>query len=915
MYYKCCMCNATRQDAILYHFPSNEKRLQMWLKCLPSARDDLKALTQKQLSKLFVCSKHFEVRFVTQKSRLVGSAYPTLFSAEEISRGTPSQNENVDPQTDHTYCRKRHFDHTYAKQKPLAELPLNTGGMQPVDVPGTSHISVACEDFPSTTGTTTFSGSLNTVVLKTKARARKRIINKIKDLTPTGKVIYKEYQKAKDEANFLKRARRALKFSKDKSFEELTKEMNPFAKTIMKMQINLCSKSKKGRRFTEEEKLIALSIMKQSPKCYRFLHKIFVLPSRSTLNKMVAKLSIGPGICQQVFDLLKKEVATWDEKKKICSVIFDEMSLDTALTYDKNRDCINGFVELNEKQNQFADHALVFMLRGAVYKWQQPIAFYYCQGATSGTELKKILRDVVAVLVECGLKPICVICDQGTSFQAALKSFREDTKRDQILADQEPDGSVTISGVNLSIIYDPSHLIKGIRNNFLNKNIVMDGKISKWTDIVDVYETDCKHTESRLLHKLNDQHVIPEKIKKMKVKNCVKVLSSTVSAALSYTAQFSHYADGRPVSGTIKNTAETVLFFDRLFDSINGAGSAKEARGKLRTAVTKKSPHHKFWTEAIRKLENLKFIDSAGKEKSVPSVKNFVITLKSYMRLWQILHEQHIKVMRPRYFNSDPIENFFGQVRAYNYRNNDPNCHSFNCTFKSLLITRFIKFHSENFNCEDDPADQVLNLQVLFDEKKSNESRPGNSPSEKNIEVIVEQARRERMNIHSRAYTAGWVVKKIFSKLKISCKNCNNSMTSERGDIHDWISHREYNKARKVLKYPSEAAVRCFGTVVRETNEYLEINAHNNQVAKKISDHIFAKYSFDFIDCTEHKSVLLTHFIVLTVRFTIMNWCNILNKILKGTDVSRLQEKDLPAMQKKAFEKFKKKLKNKSFNK
>lgn len=123
-----------------------------------------------------------------------------------------------------------------------------------MDVPGTSHISVACEDFPSTTGTTTFSGSLNTVVLKTKARARKRIINKIKDLTPTGKVIYKEYQKAKDEANFLKRARRALKFSKDKSFEELTKEMNPFAKTIMKMQINLCSKSKKGRCFTEEEK-------------------------------------------------------------------------------------------------------------------------------------------------------------------------------------------------------------------------------------------------------------------------------------------------------------------------------------------------------------------------------------------------------------------------------------------------------------------------------------------------------------------------------------------------------------------------------------------------------------------------------------------------------------------------------------
>lgn len=79
------------------------------------------------------------------------------------------------------------------------------------------------------------------------------------------------------------------------------------------------------------------------------------------------------------------------------------------------------------------------------------------------------------------------------------------------------DGTVNISGLHLSVVYDPSHLLKGIRNNFLVKDIVYDGKISKWGDILDVYNTDNDHTEMRLLHKLNDQHVIPEKIKKMKV--------------------------------------------------------------------------------------------------------------------------------------------------------------------------------------------------------------------------------------------------------------------------------------------------------------------------------------------------------------------------------------------------------------
>ena len=133
----------------------------------------------------------------------------------------------------------------------------------------------------------------------------------MKKLSPTCQMLYKEYKKAKQQKDFYKRAKKALKFNKETSFEKLTAHMNPYAKKIMKMQINLCTKNKKGRRFTWEEKLIALSIMKQSPKCYRFLHKIFILPSRSTLNKMVTKLNIGTGICPQVFELMKKEVCTF----------------------------------------------------------------------------------------------------------------------------------------------------------------------------------------------------------------------------------------------------------------------------------------------------------------------------------------------------------------------------------------------------------------------------------------------------------------------------------------------------------------------------------------------------------------------------------------------------------------------------
>lgn len=79
------------------------------------------------------------------------------------------------------------------------------------------------------------------------------------------------------------------------------------------------------------------------------------------------------------------------------------------------------------------------------------------------------------------------------------------------------DDVIAINGHTLSVIYDPPHLLKGLRNNFLVKNIKFNGTLAKWSDLVEIYKADCNHGQMRLMHKLNDEHIIPEKIKKMKV--------------------------------------------------------------------------------------------------------------------------------------------------------------------------------------------------------------------------------------------------------------------------------------------------------------------------------------------------------------------------------------------------------------
>jgi len=82
-------------------------------------------------------------------------------------------------------------------------------------------------------------------------------------------------------------------------------------------------------------------------------------------------------------------------------------------------------------------------------------------------------------------------------------------------------------------IFDVPHLIKCIRNNLITKDLIfcIDGveKRAKWSHILELYNEDCQ-----MLPRLSDNHVIPEKILKMKVKCAAQVFSQRVSSTMNF---------------------------------------------------------------------------------------------------------------------------------------------------------------------------------------------------------------------------------------------------------------------------------------------------------------------------------------------------------------------------------------------
>lgn len=108
------------------------------------------------------------------------------------------------------------------------------------------------------------------------------------------------------------------------------------------------------------------------------------------------------------------------------------------------------------------------------------------------------------------------------------------------------DETITLHGQKIIVLYDPPHLLKGIRNNFLEKDIEIDvhekrlnvKTVASWNIIETAYKMDIySNLLNRQLKNLTDQHIIKNKIKKMKVKLAAQVFSATLSAFIEYNSQ------------------------------------------------------------------------------------------------------------------------------------------------------------------------------------------------------------------------------------------------------------------------------------------------------------------------------------------------------------------------------------------
>lgn len=313
---------------------------------------------------------------------------------------------------------------------------------------------------------------------------------------------------------------------------------------FLQSQIAMQSKKSRGRRFSIEDKIFSLSLLKQSPRAYRLLQKTFALPSRKTLMKVLSQVPFEIGLNSHILNALKVSVSKMDPENRICSLIFDEMSLEPSLGYNKKTDSINGFEDCGDgKKQKFADHAMIFMARGLRKKWKQPIAYFFSEHGMSSPHIVRNLKEIISSLHNIGLKVVATICDQHSTNCRAINMLKDETERTFQLAGIENRlQGFSINGEEIVPLYDVPHLLKGVRNNLLDKPASFTWKngvqTAMWGDIIRLYELDVGDFDTKMCYKLTDAHIYKEKIKKMKVKHASQVFSHRVSSTMRGLATF-----------------------------------------------------------------------------------------------------------------------------------------------------------------------------------------------------------------------------------------------------------------------------------------------------------------------------------------------------------------------------------------
>lgn len=511
-----------------------------------------------------------------------------------------------------------------------------------------------------------------------------------------------------------------------------SKYLKGTALELFKTLMNFANTPKKGRRYSKVKKNFCMGLYFQSPRAYRFMSKIFHLPTTRMIRYWLSDVYMEVGWNNSVFSFLEKKSSTMSTEDKLCGITFDAISIKSGVYYQQSNDKIVGFEDCGQycQGEKPAQYAMVFMAKGLCRKWKHVLGYFLFSKSISAEILKNMIYDCITKLTSCGFHPKFIVCDQDATNRCAFSKMNISAAKPYI--DFQND--------KIFCFYDTPHLLKSTRNIFTKYDIQIGNDIARWNHVVHFYESDKIHP-IRIAPKLTDSHIDSNSFEKMKVKYATQILSRTVASGLYTYASLG----GLPKEAT--STATFISNINELFDVFNS--SVRNHYRPRKCAIDGNNGNLEFLNAMRTWIESWKII---GTNRKIPSVQGWLLNISSLQSLWEDVSATYkFQYLLTRRINQDCLENFFCCIRKAGGNNYTPNVQQLKNAMKNVVCNGMLS-DAYNGNCIDDVTPVLSSINKFDQSINSQHPRNFSEDTECSNSDKISQIESEEMNIVMKKY-------------------------------------------------------------------------------------------------------------------------------------------------------------------
>uniref|UniRef100_A0A1E1X262 Putative tick transposon n=1 Tax=Amblyomma aureolatum TaxID=187763 RepID=A0A1E1X262_9ACAR len=681
-----CATNARKDPTVKYHeFPCELQRREAWLKNISRQGLSGKGSKWEPSDRSLVCSLHFtenDYKKNTKVRLLLPTAVPTVFDKYPQYM----QKENVDLRkrqrrnfTDSTVVGVGHESGNLGESANVSESLVHSpsdevealnpvAGIEPCGCP----VDQACQT------TLDFVHVLQEAKkvenrLKRKAARQGKQLQKLQTELDDTKELLQVYRDNKETQAFLRVLKEAEKGDKAAAF--------------IRNQVAIFNKKKPAYN----EGILRECVLWKacSNKGYEHVRSrgLLKLPCRATLQNYVGHSTGEIGVTSLIRERLRVEhEGLAVEQEAYCSLIVDEMSISQKVVYDRQVDKIFGLVDMGPEDQpstapQVANRLLCFVLRGLSTAYVIPVGYFFTR-CLKNDKLSTMTMEVMKAVEDVGFRVLRIVTDNHQTNVALFKGLSEDGT----LAHAVPHPLRT--GHPLFLSFDPNHLIKNLRTNFLEREMT-DGEslIQGGFYLKKLFEI-----QSQLLVKpvrfLTRAHVEPNNLEKMKVCRATQIFSAPTVATLQFLQE---NPNCHPDAGQFKDSSATISFMRMVakWYALHDIGAVKaRGWGKHEEPFAVTDDERLSWLELdfICYLEDLQMNGGRLKRMTKETYEATLLTTRSTVALIEYLLDQlNFRYVLTRGLNSDPVESLFSCLRQFNGGNDRVDARTAVFTAEKLL--------------------------------------------------------------------------------------------------------------------------------------------------------------------------------------------------------------------------------------